>query len=753
MLKSLAESSDGIAILDPKIGGRIVDVNPAFERLTHIPRSEALGQHLNALLPSELWDKFSQCLELSQLCRGRIRGNRNNTPAIHFDATAFPASGSQGDDGLWAVALRDVSDAAEREHALQRSEEHHRLLAESIRDLVVVHRPWDGHCLYASPASRAILGYEPQEIVARSLHDLIHPDSLSIARRVFGAHANGTSETTFIHQMRRKDGRPVWVETTSKTRLNQEGVAEIVSTMRDISRRKAAEASLTAMHGLLNAVYDAVPLGLCLLDSRNQVQLCNRAFSRHFSADPSELAGRPISPVISLSLIESATAQPGSLHAFDLARPDGSNFPAELSVTSVRFTEETWRLLTLSDLSERRRIEARLHEASKLESLATLAGGVAHDFNNLLTIILGYAGLLCHGADGPGALRRAADAIIDAGRRGADVVHQLQLFASQHEVEFATTDMQALIEDTIERTCADWTSQIHISCTFNHTSASVFVDPAQVALGLRQLLQNACDAMPQGGTIHIRTSDSPAEGLASRDHPDALWVTIEDNGSGMNDSTRARIFEPFFAKDRGPSVRGLGLAVVYGIMRAHRGTIEIESKPGKGTRVDLAFPRSAPANGIASRHSSTQGHDGEAPPPKKYVLVVEDETEIGRLWEKIFSSEAIPMLWARDAEEALRLFFDHRNEIGLLFSDIGLPGMNGWQLAQRIREENPGIPLILASGAFKPGDRAQANLDKPILCLPKPFPPSEIVSHIRTFLPPHKHSRLIPGFPATREAD
>lgn len=753
MHQFLANSRDGIAILDPKTGGRILDVNPAFERLTHIPRSDALGQHLNALLPSEHWDAFSQSLQLSQLFRGRISVTRNNAPAIHLDATTFPSLGAVGDDCLWVLALCDVSDTAEKEHALKHSEEQHRLLAESIRDLVVVHRPRDGYCLYASPASRTILGYEPKEIVARSLHDLIHPESLSLARKIFDGHVNGPSETTFIHQMRRKDGGAVWIETTSKTRLNQEGVAEIVSTMRDISRRKAAEASLTAMHGLLSAVYDAVPLGLCLLDSRNQVQLCNRAFSSHFSAKPSDLAGRPISSVISLAIVDSATAQPGSLHTFGVNRPNGSGFPAEISVTAVRFTEETWRLLTLSDLSERRRIEARLREASKLESLATLAGGVAHDFNNLLTIILGYAGLLCDGADDPGTLQRAADAIIDAGRRGADVVHQLQLFASQHEAESVTTDLQALIEDTVERTCADWTSQIHISCTFSHASASVSIDPAQVALGLRQLLQNACDAMPQGGTIVIRTSDSPAEGIAGADHPDALWVTIEDNGSGMDDSTRARIFEPFFAKDRGPSVRGLGLAVVYGIMRANRGTIEVESKPGKGTRVHLAFPRSVPTEGHAPPSSSAQVHGGDAPPPEKYVLVVEDEAEIGRLWEKIFSSEAIPMFWARDAEEALGLFFEHRNKIGLLFSDIGLPGMNGWQLAQRIREEHPGIPLILASGAFKPGDRAQADLDDPILCLPKPFPPSEIVTHIRTFLPTRKQSRSIPGFPDTREAD
>lgn len=753
MHQFLANLRDGIVILDPKSDGQVVEVNPAFENLTHIPRSKAIGSSLYGLLPSEQWDALDSSLRQSQLYRGKIEIHRTNTQAIHFDATAFPIFRTESDVHLWVVALNDASDAVAKDQALQRSEEHHRLLAESIRDLVVVHRPRDGCCLYASPASRGILGYEPQEMVTRSLHDLIHPESLSLARKIFDDHVNGRSETTFIHQMRRKDGRAVWVETTSKTRRCKEGAAEIVSTIRDISRRKAAEASLTAMHGLLSAVYNAVPLGLCLLDSRNQVQLCNRAFSIQFSAEPADLAGRPIAPVVPLSTIESATVQPGSLHAFDLNRPDGTVFPAEISVTSVRFTEETWRLLTLSDLSERRRMDARLREASKLESLATLAGGVAHDFNNLLTIILGYAGLLSDGANDPGALQRATDAIIEAGRRGADVVHQLQLFASQHEAEFVRTDLKALIEETIETTCANWPSRVQVSCTFNHSNSNVSVDPTQVALGLRQLLQNACDAMPQGGTINVRMSEFPTEGVTERNHAEALWVTIEDNGNGMDDSTRARIFEPFFAKDRGPAIRGLGLAVVYGIMRAHRGTIEVESKPGRGTRVHLAFPRSAPAYGHASFSPNESVHDRKATPLEKYVLVVEDEVEIGHLWEKIFSSEGIPMLWAREAEEALRVFSEHSNEIGLLFSDIGLPGMNGWQLAQRIREERPGIPLILASGAFKPGDRAQANLAEPILCLPKPFPPSEAITHIRKLLPTDKRPRWDPDFPDAREAD
>lgn len=735
MIRSLENSTDAVAILGGSNGDLIVDVNTAFERVTGIARSTALGSCLSQVIGSGSWHAIDECLRLSQMFRGTVGISRGNGSVLHLDVSTFPAPGAEEDSVRWAVALRDVSEQVERDRALHQREEQLRLLAESIRDLVAVHRPGDGGCLYASPAARTILGYEPEEMINRSLYELIHPENLAQAREIFDGHVNGRPESTFVHRMRRRDGGHVWVETTSKTRSSKDCSPEIVSTMRDVSRRKAAEASLTAMHGLLSAVHEAVPLGLCLLDSGGRVQLCNRSFSALFSAEPAGLAGRPITPRIPIQDIESAARRPGALHTTTLSRREGMDFPAELSVTPVRFTSETWRLVTLTDLTERRRIEARLREAGQLESLGTLAGGVAHDFNNLLTIILGYAGLLVDSAGDPVALNRAAQAIIEAGSRGAEVVRQLQLFANQHDLEFTMVDLRGLIEDTIEKTRADRPSHVLVSCTFNHEHARIPMDPTQVAIGLQQLLRNACDAMPQGGTIHVLTGDHPPPGIAAGEFPASLWVTIEDNGSGMDDSTRARIFEPFFARDRGSAVRGLGLAVVYGIMRAHHGMIEVESTPGRGTRVHLAFPR-ASIDDRQDPHPST-GDRSPAPVPRstKHVLVVEDETDIAHLWEDIFTSEGIPMVWVRSGEEALRHLADHRDEIGVLFSDIGLPGINGWQVAQHFRAELPNLPLILASGAFRPGDRTQANLAEPLVCLPKPFPPAEIVSHILAMLP------------------
>jgi len=734
----VSASTQGVVITESGTAGRIVYVNHAFERLTGYRSADIIGAMEPTLLsvPEDprAWEQIKAAIEESRPHRAIVPIRRQNSSRLHAEMEMFPILSDDQKVTHWVTTLSDATQRIQLEEALVHREAQHRLLAETIRDLVIVHRPVSGICLYASPSSLRVIGLAPRELHASSIYELIHPENLAHARKVFAGHGEGRPESTFIHRIRRKDGSYLWVETVSTTRLDAQGETEIVSTIRDISRRKEAEATLTAMHGLLSSVYEAVPVGLCLLDNRNYVQLCNRAFSSLFVSEPAELAGRPVSASIPLTEIALAAGRAGVIHPFEAYRRNGTSFPAELTVTPVKFTDETWRLLTLGDLTERRRIEARLREARQLESLGTLAAGIAHDFNNLLTIILGYAGLLQGPGQDPAALDRAATAIIDAGRRGADVVKQLQLFASQHELEFANTDLQALIEDTIERTCSDWPDNIQVSCMFGIAKPVVLIDPSQVALGVRHLLQNACDAMPHGGTVTVRTSETLTPSAHGGESIASLVVTVEDSGQGMDAVTRSRIFEPFFAKDKGPAVRGLGLAVVYGIMRAHRGQIEVDSAPGAGTRVHLSFPRSSSVE-MLSPLPAAEPTSAPAQATPNLVLVVEDEVDIARLWENIFEAERIPMLWARDGEEALRLFSVHREEIGLLFTDIGLPGIDGWKVAQRIRAELPNLPLLMVSGAFKPGDRAQSDLGPPVICLPKPFPPSEVLAKVRALLP------------------
>lgn len=721
---------------EPRI---IVYVNPAFERITGYTRTAALGQtKQNLLCPPrdpEVWQAIERAASEGDVFHGIAPAHRKDGTRFFADVDFYPIRDASGVVTHWVLTFDDASERVELEAALLQSEAQHRLLADNLRDLITVHRPRDGQCLYASPSARQLLNCEPVELIGASLHDFFDGEYLVQARRIFRDHGAGKSESTFTHRLRRKDGSLIWAETTSKTRYDQDGAPEIVSITRDISLRKEAENSLTAMHGLLSSVYEAVPVGLCLADADGYVQLCNRAFATLFGREPSELAGESIEKMLSPTKLAEATGEPGTFITDETRTGQGRVVPIEISVAPVRFAEESWKLVTLKDLTERVQIEHRLREVRQLESLGTLAGGVAHDFNNLLTIILGYAGLLRERLEDPAGAERAISAILEAGQRGADVVRQLQLFANQHEIEPLPTDLHALLDETLDRLAAEWPAKIRVERDFAALDPIVPIDGTQIVQGLQHLVQNAIQAMERGGTLTIRTADCGTDHLPGGEHHAGIKLTIEDTGRGMDASTRARIFEPFFAKDKGPAVRGLGLAVVYGIMRAHRGHIEVDSAPGEGTRVHLCFPRQ-----VVTPESLV--HPGQVTPTTSppsaarptTVLVVEDEEDIGRLWQSIFAAESISMLWARSGEEALQIFADHKTEIGLLFSDIGLPGIDGWEVAKRIRAERPLLPLVLASGAFKPGDREESNLGSPVVCLPKPFPPSEIVARIRTFL-------------------
>jgi CheY-like chemotaxis protein len=184
-------------------------------------------------------------------------------------------------------------------------------------------------------------------------------------------------------------------------------------------------------------------------------------------------------------------------------------------------------------------------------------------------------------------------------------------------------------------------------------------------------------------------------------------------------------------------VRGLGLAVVYGIVRAHRGVIEVQSALGHGTRVNVFFPRPAASEAVAPPSAAPIA---VAPHPHALVLVVEDEHDIGKLWINLLPAHGWQILWARDADEALQLYAKHSDKIDLLFSDIGLPGIDGWELCTRLRQQRPQLPILLASGYFKPTAKAQAALAEPVVYVDKPYQPLEVLA---------KMSRLLgmPGLP------
>ena len=730
LARVVAESSQAIVLgeVESATLQHIVHVNPAFEQMTGFTAAEAQRHQIETLLAPpdslESWLQVAQRLETGQSFTLTLPAQRRDGGRFWAGLHGYSLRNEAGHATHWVLTFNDVTATHEPMLELRRSEERYRLLAENSQDLITVHR-FDGLCIYASPAIRSMLGYEPEEMLHRPLESFFHPEDCIKARRILERHFHNHPENGFVHRLRRKDGSYLWCETTSKTTWNIEGSQSggLIAVTRDIARRRAAEEDLQAMHALLAAVYDAVPVGLCIVNDDGEIQQGNCAFAAPFGLTPSAVAGRPVHELLPPAALLAGTRD------CECASANGESFSACITVATLQTGAVPHTLITLVDQRERRALDARLREAQRLESLGTFAGGIAHDFNNLLAIILGYASLLRQSAPDNAQVGAYGDTIIEAGRRGADVVRQLMLYANQHEPFLVSVDMHALITDLLVRTKSECPNQVRIECDFGAPNATLPLDSEQMGRALEHLLRNAREALSGPGTVRVRTAERTA--LPGQD-PALRWlqITVEDTGRGMDEATRTRMFEPFFARNKGPEVRGLGLAVVYGIVRAHRGVIDVQSAVGRGTRVNIFFPLPVATEAApppAARPVS-------APHPSALVLVVEDEHDIGKLWLNLLPAHGWQVLWARDAEEALQLYAKHRDKIDLLFSDIGLPGIDGWELCTRLRLQRPQLPIVLASGYFKPTAKAQAALAEPVVYADKPYQPLEVLAKMGRLL-------------------
>ena len=383
----------------------------------------------------------------------------------------------------------------------------------------------------------------------------------------------------------------------------------------------------------------------------------------------------------------------------------------------------------------RRQLQHRLHESGRLEAISTLSHGIAHDFNNILTIILGHASLLATEHDRPQRVLEISETISQAARRGSDVVQQLMAFARKSDGHVVSTDLNRYVQENLDRLKQRLPPQIELAFNPAGDLPGILADPGQLERILANLISNSIDSMPGGGRITLST------GLVSAvELPDLLpapaggnyvCLKVADIGAGMDALTREHVFEPFYTtKDRGRGT-GLGLPVVYGLMQAQNGYINVESEPGEGTVISLFFPvagsDAAKATAVV-RPSDTSLHGSET------ILVVEDEPDVSFFLETILQSHGYHVLPAQDYDHALALFKTHQDEIQMVFSDIGLPKVDGITLCSELKTLKPGLPIVLASGYSPKEYKARINELGPEAFLAKPFQTPDILQTVRKVL-------------------
>jgi two-component system cell cycle sensor histidine kinase/response regulator CckA len=495
----------------------------------------------------------------------------------------------------------------------------------------------------------------------------------------------------------------------------------------------------------LRALVEAAPLSIIELAEASRITSWNRAAGELFGwPDASSSVEFPPSVRDAVAPLARRAERGEMLLDVQVVgeRSDGTRLDLSVALAplaSVTGGTADGALLLIADVTKRKELERQLLVSQRLEAIGRLAGGVAHDFNNLLTIILGYTDLLLHQMGDGDGYRPDVEAIRNAGLRGAKLTAQLLAIGRHQMTEPTVVSVHEVVggmEGVLRRLVP---SDVELRVAVE--PASLVIDPAQLEQVLLNLVVNAADAMPDGGRLVVEAGETTLADVwpaTTGDVPPGRWtrLRVADTGTGMDPQVLDRCFEPFFttkARDKGT---GLGLATVHGIVDQLGGYVDLVSAPGVGTTVTVYLPACDPlANVVAETGGARRPESRRVRAPSGRVLVVEDEEPLRRLAVDVLSSEGYDVVSAAGGVEALaQVDAEPEGRIDLLVTDVIMPEMTGVELAERLSERRPGLPILYLSGYTGDAMDSLEAIRQSNNFLAKPFTTRQLVQRVRLLI-------------------
>jgi PAS domain S-box-containing protein len=616
---------------------------------------------------------------------------------------------------------------------------HPPLAAAGLRDLVqtlaagiLVQDP-AGRIVSANPAAEQLVGLTLEQMRGRApweLWQLAEEDGTPIT----AAERLRVREPVrdVVLRLTRPDGQLRWVRVTAVPVFDDAGAPlQVVASLVDVTAAKLTEEALRASEARKSAIFASAMDCVVTIDHEGRILDFNPAAEATFGYRRDDVLGRPLAEVIIPPALREAHRKGmlrrlaggdsrvvGRRVELTAMRADGSEFPAEISISEFDLNGRPAFTGFLRDISERKAAEREreaLARSEKLRALGQLAGGVAHDLNQSLGIIAGYCDVVTQALDRAQVdlpdVRETIGMVAQAAMDGGETVKRLLMFARAHEQgERQRVELGTLLADVARLTAPRWRDAtqaegrpIRLEV---RAEGDLAVDGwgANLRAAFTNLVLNAVDAMPRGGTIH----------LSARRLGGEIEVAVADSGAGMSPEVQKRVFEPFFST-KGEKGTGLGLAMVHGVVEQHDGRVTLESQVGKGTTFRMLFPAAA-------------GRAGDAPAPKQSasrvqalrILAVDDEPSLRLLIPRLLGQDGHHVTVAASGEQAISIL--EAQEFDLVISDLGMgPGMNGWELADQVRLRWPSIRFTLATGWGEQIDPETARARGVRAVLSKPY--------------------------------
>ncbi len=773
---------DAILVMDGE--GKISFWNPAAEKMFGYTGEEAIGKDLHLLLAPERFhaDYVKGFSVFRKTGQGPAVGNTLEFIALRKNGSEFPIEVSTSAyqiEGQWLTVgiVRDVTERKRMENLLRNisekvsaktGDEYFRSVAEFAATELGIEYAFVGELVKGNRKVKTVALYAHGKFLDNIEYDLDNAPCKTVIGGKAAFYPGKISElfpdSQFLKNLRAESyvgvplfssgGKPLGHLAILGTKpLKKSDELQIMGLLQffavraaaELDRRRAEDELQESEHRFREITDTAIDT-IITIDSSGAIVLCNRAVERQFGYTVDQLVGRDVKIIIPRRyrkdhengikrfLATGAVHHIGQTRELYALKKDGTEFPIELSLSTWKTGKYTFFTGIVRDITERKKLEAQLLQAQKMEAVGQLAGGIAHDFNNILTALIGYCHVLKMKLREDDPLRSYADHILSLSDKAANLTRGLLAFSRKQIFNLRPLNLNKIVRNMEKIFLRVIGEDIELKITLEDKIITVMADPGQIEQVLMNLVTNARDAMPAGGMLAIETELADIDNEFIKEHGYGtegkyVLLSVTDTGQGIDKKTSERIFEPFFTTKEVGRGTGLGLSVVYGIVKQHNGFINVYSEVGNGTSFKIYLPViKAEAEEITPDIASSLERGTET------VLLAEDDMEVRVFTKKMLEEFGYEVVEAKDGEDAVHKFLKNKDKIQLLLLDVIMPRKSGKDAYEEIRKLRPDIKVLFMSGYTADIIHGRRIIEEGLEFIVKPVSPIALLKRIRETL-------------------